>query len=70
MTVPNVPNRSPERRERGANPFLAFPLPMGGNVGNARAKVEEITRDGDRHLIWIKALTLLWPLPHSRAIHA
>jgi hypothetical protein len=35
MTVPAVPNRSLEHLERGALPFRAFPLPLGGNVGNA-----------------------------------
>jgi hypothetical protein len=35
MTVPSVPNRSLEHLEREALPFQAFPLPMGGNVGNA-----------------------------------
>ncbi len=35
MTVPAVPNRSMEHLERGAFPFRAFPLPLGGNVWNA-----------------------------------
>jgi hypothetical protein len=39
MTVPVVPYRSLERLERGALPFRAFPLPLGGNVGNALGRV-------------------------------
>lgn len=35
MTVPAVPNLTLEHLERGALPFRAFPLPLGGNVGNA-----------------------------------
>ncbi len=61
MTVPAVPNRSLEHLERGALPFRAFPLPLGGNVGNALQNPL-----GDRLVkllrpLEINDLTRLWP---------
>lgn len=42
MTVPAVPIRSSERRERSPHPFPPFPLPTGGNVGNAFRQMQRL----------------------------
>lgn len=70
MTVPAVPNRSPENLERGALPFRAFPLPLGGNVGNAlhnafRARLLRLPQPPE-----INGLTRLWPPEKSKVNHA
>lgn len=62
MTVPAVPYRSLEHLKRGALPFLAFPLPLGGNVWNAlnnklRDRLVRLPRPRE-----INGLTRLWPL--------
>lgn len=70
MTVPAVPNRSLEHLELGALPFRAFPLPLGGNVGNAlhnafRARLVRLWEP-----VRINGLTRLWPPEKSKVNHA
>lgn len=70
MTVPAVPYRSLEHLERRAIPFRAFPLPLGGNVGNAlhntsRARLVRFPRPPE-----INGLTRLWPPEKSKVYHA
>lgn len=65
MTVPSVPDRSLERWERWLQPFLPFPLPMGGNVGNAPERIDVNRRVGLLRAFHFKTLPRLWP-PDNR----